>query len=100
MTFEELLKTKGLSRREIEVAHEISKGITNKEAANALFVCEKTVKYHLTNIYSKLSVKSRAKLIFLISKMKTETSAPLESGPEMPASDGVATRLHPGAGNA
>jgi hypothetical protein len=31
--------------------------------AGQLFVTEKTVKFHLTNIYKKMSVKSRAQLI-------------------------------------
>jgi DNA-binding CsgD family transcriptional regulator len=54
---------KGLSNREAEVAELVSKGLSNKEVANQLFVTEKTVKFHLTNIYKKMSVKSRAQLI-------------------------------------
>lgn len=57
------LKKVGLSNRELEVAKVISTGITNQEAANQLFVTEKTVKFHLTNIYKKLKVKSRTQLI-------------------------------------
>lgn len=54
---------KGLSNREAEVAELVSKGLSNKEVANRLFVTEKTVKFHLTNIYKKMQVKSRAQLI-------------------------------------
>ncbi|MBN8537050.1 MAG: helix-turn-helix transcriptional regulator [Deltaproteobacteria bacterium] len=54
---------KGLSNREAEVGELVSKGLSNKEVANQLFVTEKTVKFHLTNIYKKMSVKSRAQLI-------------------------------------
>ncbi|OYZ22171.1 MAG: helix-turn-helix transcriptional regulator [Bdellovibrio sp. 28-41-41] len=54
---------KGLSNRESEVAELVSKGLSNKEVANQLFVTEKTVKFHLTNIYKKMNVKSRAQLI-------------------------------------
>jgi DNA-binding CsgD family transcriptional regulator len=54
---------KGLSNREAEVAELVSKGLTNKETANQLYVTEKTVKFHLTNIYKKMNVKSRAQLI-------------------------------------
>lgn len=54
---------KGLSNREAEVAELVSKGLSNKEVANQLFVTEKTVKFHLTNIYKKMNVKSRAQLI-------------------------------------
>ncbi len=57
------LLQKGLSNREAEVAELVSKGLSNKEVANQLFVTEKTVKFHLTNIYKKMNVKSRAQLI-------------------------------------
>lgn len=54
---------KGLSLREIEIAQEVIKGKTNKEAANNLFITEKTVKFHLTNIYRKMSLATRSQLI-------------------------------------
>ena len=57
------LSQKGLSNRESEVAELVSKGLSNKEVASQLFVTEKTVKFHLTNIYKKMGVKSRAQLI-------------------------------------
>lgn len=59
----DILTQKGLSQREAEVAELVSKGLSNKEVANQLFVTEKTVKFHLTNIYKKMAVKSRAQLI-------------------------------------
>ena len=59
----DVLIQKGLSNRESEVAELVSKGLSNKEVANQLFVTEKTVKFHLTNIYKKMNVKSRAQLI-------------------------------------
>src|SRR5689334_6871009 len=59
----DVLIQKGLSSREAEVAELVTKGLSNKEVANQLFVTEKTVKSHLTNIYKKMNVKSRAQLI-------------------------------------
>lgn len=59
----DVLIQKGLSNRESEVAELVTKGLSNKEVANQLFVTEKTVKFHLTNIYKKMNVKSRAQLI-------------------------------------
>src|SRR3954462_6480159 len=59
----DVLIQKGLSNREAEVAELVSKGLSNKEVASQLFVTEKTVKFHLTNIYKKMAVKSRAQLI-------------------------------------
>ena len=59
----EFLLQKGLSNREVEVAELVSKGLANKEVADRLFVTEKTVKFHLTNIYKKMAIKSRSQLI-------------------------------------
>ncbi len=59
----DVLIQKGLSNREAEVAELVSRGLSNKEVASQLFVTEKTVKFHLTNIYKKMNVKSRAQLI-------------------------------------
>lgn len=52
-----------LTHREAEIAAHVIKGKANKKIADDLFVCEKTIKFHLTNIYRKLSVKSRAEMI-------------------------------------
>lgn len=40
----------------------MASGATNKEAARALFLAEKTIQYHLTRIYAKLGVRSRSEL--------------------------------------
>ena len=59
----DVLIQKGLSNREAEVAELVTQGLSNRDVASQLFVTEKTVKFHLTNIYKKMSVKSRAQLI-------------------------------------
>jgi DNA-binding NarL/FixJ family response regulator len=48
-----------LSDREREILRLISKGSTNREIAEALFITEGTVKNHVTNILSKLDVRDR-----------------------------------------
>ncbi len=48
-----------LSKREIEVLREMVKGKTNKEIAETLFVSEKTIKTHVSHIFSKLQVSDR-----------------------------------------
>lgn len=58
-----VLTAKGLTEREFLVADLVSRGLSNKEIANQMFITEKTVKFHLTNIYKKMGVKSRAQLI-------------------------------------
>lgn len=59
----DVLIKKGLSSREAEVAELVTNGLSNKEVASRLFVTEKTVKFHLTNIYKKMTLRSRAQLI-------------------------------------
>ncbi len=50
----------GLSPREHEVLELVSAGKTNREIAGELFLSEKTVARHLSNIFTKLGVSSRA----------------------------------------
>ena len=49
----------GLTKREIEILRQIAGGATNRQAADQLFISEKTVGRHLANIYTKLGVSSR-----------------------------------------
>ncbi len=53
----------GISHREYEILVEISKGLSNKEIANALFVSESTVKTHVSNLFTKLDAKRRTQAI-------------------------------------
>jgi DNA-binding CsgD family transcriptional regulator len=48
-----------LTERELSVAYLIADGRTNQEAASELYVSQKTVEYHLSNIYTKLGISSR-----------------------------------------
>lgn len=50
----------GLSARELEVLLLVAAGKTNKAIARALFLSEKTVDRHVSNIFAKLNVSSRA----------------------------------------
>jgi NarL family two-component system response regulator YdfI len=52
-----------LTERELEVLHAVALGERNKEIAYRLEITERTVKAHLTNIYNKLGVDSRAAAI-------------------------------------
>jgi DNA-binding NarL/FixJ family response regulator len=49
-----------LSRRELEVLRLVASGKTNKSIAKQLFLSEKTVDRHVSNIFAKANVTSRA----------------------------------------
>jgi DNA-binding CsgD family transcriptional regulator len=49
----------GLTEREVEVLRLVAAGKTNPEIATLLFLSEKTVARHLSNIFTKLDVTSR-----------------------------------------
>jgi DNA-binding NarL/FixJ family response regulator len=50
----------GLSARERQVATLVAAGMTNRQIASDLVVSEKTVESHLSHIFVKLDVSSRA----------------------------------------
>ena len=54
---------KGLTEREFAVLQSLARGQSNKEIARALWLAEQTVKFHLTNIYRKLDVRSRTEAV-------------------------------------
>ncbi len=51
--------TTELSKRELEVLRLIAEGISNADIAERLFISEKTVKSHVSNILSKLHLADR-----------------------------------------
>lgn len=55
----DLLKIDSLSKREYEVLTLVAEGLNNKEIADRLFISEKTVKNHVSNIFKKIDVNDR-----------------------------------------
>lgn len=51
-----------LTEREQSVAALVGRGLTNRQVAAELYVSQKAVEYHLSNIYGKLGIRSRQEL--------------------------------------
>jgi two-component system, NarL family, nitrate/nitrite response regulator NarL len=56
------LKEYGLTPRELDIIAKIASGHSNKEVGEGFSISERTVKHHLTNIFSKVGVSSRLQL--------------------------------------
>lgn len=70
---ENMKKIDLLSKREFEVLSLLTKGLSNKAIGNELFISEKTVKNHVTQIYKKLEVKDRLQAtVFAYNNIKTD----------------------------
>jgi len=57
-----------LSKREYEVLVLISEGHNNKRIGKELFISEKTVKNHITQIFKKLEVDDRVQAVLFVYK--------------------------------
>lgn len=55
--------TSPLTNRELEVLTLIRKGLSNKQIAEQLFLAERTIKFHITSILSKLLAGNRTEAI-------------------------------------
>ncbi len=75
----------GLTRREAHILELVKRRLSNKEIAEILQLQESTVKFHLSNIYSKLQVSSRREL--------------LAEGPNRSGLEGLLPALGPSAAN-
>jgi DNA-binding CsgD family transcriptional regulator len=54
-----------LTPQELQIATHVAEGLTNRDVAERLFLSPKTIEFHLTGVYRKLNVRSRAELIRL-----------------------------------
>jgi len=53
-----------LTRRQLEIARLVADGLTNRQIAARLFLSERTVETHITNILNKLGLNSRVQLSY------------------------------------
>jgi two-component system, NarL family, response regulator DegU len=70
--FDESIRT--LTKREMEILRLVAEGLTNEEIGKKIFISEKTVKTHLTNIFDKLKVNNRFKAALMIMGQSGETN--------------------------
>lgn len=64
------IKALGISKREYEVLVEISKGFSNKEIADRLYVTESTIKTHVSSVLAKLGAKRRTQAIQMAKELQ------------------------------
>ncbi len=67
------LYEKGLTTKEAAVVLFLMQGLSNKAIGASMGVSDKTIKFHLTNVYRKLGLKSRASLIATLLPMNVGT---------------------------
>jgi DNA-binding NarL/FixJ family response regulator len=56
---QDALRAAGLTEREITMLRALARGLSNRAISEELWVTEKTVKFHLGNLYRKLGVPNR-----------------------------------------
>ncbi|MEB3286109.1 MAG: response regulator transcription factor [Vampirovibrionales bacterium] len=58
-----------LTSRENEILMLVSRGMSNKQIAEQLMICETTVKNHLAKIFNKLKVGNRTEAVYYMQKI-------------------------------
>ena len=61
--------TEGMTKRESEICTLLSRGLTNRQISEELYISEGTVKNYISSIYDKTGIHDRAKLIVALNKM-------------------------------
>lgn len=69
-----------LSHRERQVLAFVSRGLTNAQIAEQLFLSESTIKSHLSSVFSKLGVRSRREAATLFRDLERATGLPIDPG--------------------
>jgi DNA-binding CsgD family transcriptional regulator len=59
-----------LTPQELQVARTVRDGASNRQAAERLFLSPKTVEYHLSHVYRKLDIASRADLAAALIRLR------------------------------
>lgn len=64
------VRAASLTNKEKEVLERIVEGKTSREVGQLLSISERTVKFHLRNIYSKLNVINRSQAVAMAMRMR------------------------------
>lgn len=75
---------KVLSKREEEVVTLLLEGKSNKQIAASLYITERTVEFHLNNIYAKHEVSSRVELVLKLGVSTVADSGQFSDNGEKP----------------
>lgn len=57
-----------LTMRERQIVELLGEGLTNREIGERLFIAEKTVKHHMTQVLQKLGVRNRLEALLLLQR--------------------------------
>lgn len=72
-----------LTKREHEVAHAYTRGLSHKEIAEQLFIAPSTVRTHINTIYRKLGVKTKLELLHVLDVKSAPVSLHKASQPSL-----------------
>jgi DNA-binding CsgD family transcriptional regulator len=65
-----------LTRRELEVAALVARGLTNRQVAEQLMVATRTIETHLEHIFAKLGVQTRAEVAAWAARQDVRVNSP------------------------
>lgn len=65
-----------LTPTELRVAADVTEGLSNPQIAARMFITRRTVTIHLTSIYRKIDVSTRAELAAAVTRHQRNTEGP------------------------
>jgi DNA-binding NarL/FixJ family response regulator len=69
-----------LTRRELEILSHLANGLSNAEIARKCWISENTVKFHLKNLFRKLTVRDRGQAMMIARDVVRRLDYPRDSG--------------------